>query len=73
MCELYKTLPKIGDNVAKYIGKDHMEIFKDNIKAAVSAGFYTSKDNLKFEGNDLYMYTTYSPVRNSKGEMSPLI
>ncbi|MCT8395274.1 hypothetical protein D0499_05545 [Weissella soli] len=73
MYELYKTRPKIGENVAKYIGKDHMEIFKDNIKAAVSAGFYTSKDILKFEGNDLYMYTTYSPVRNSKGEMSPLI
>lgn len=69
MDQYYKLNPKVGENVSKYLADPHIELFKENVKAAISLGFHTSKDILNFEGRDIYLDTSYSPVRNSKGEI----
>lgn len=56
-------------NLSKYLTPLHMEVFKENVNAAISLGFKTSEDILKTDGQDIYLYTTYSPVKNSRGEI----
>ncbi|MCT8395178.1 sensor domain-containing diguanylate cyclase [Weissella soli] len=69
MDNYYKIQPKVGENVSKYLTPLHMEVFKENVNAAISLGFKTSEDILKTDGQDIYLYTTYSPVKNSRGEI----
>ncbi|AOT56603.1 sensor domain-containing diguanylate cyclase [Weissella soli] len=69
MDKYYKLHPKLGENVSKYLTPLHMKAFKDNVNAAISLGFQTSEDILKNDGQDLYLYTTYSPVKNNHGEI----
>lgn len=69
MDNYYKIQPKVGENVSKYLTPLHMEVFKENVNAAISLGFQTSEDILKNDGQDIYLYTTYSPVKNSRGEI----
>lgn len=68
MDKYYGLHPKVGENVSKYLSPLHMEAFKENVNAAISLGFKTSEDILETVEQDLYLYTTYSPVKNSRGE-----
>lgn len=65
----YKIHPKIGENISKYLTPSHVQAFKQEVDAAISSGFKVSEEILKIDGQDLYLYTTYSPVKNGCGEI----
>ncbi|MFI3633194.1 sensor domain-containing diguanylate cyclase [Streptococcus parauberis] len=69
MEKYYGITPQIGDNVSKYLSKLHIEHLKENVNVALSKGFQTSSDTFNYEGKEIYLYTSYSPVYNAKGQV----
>lgn len=68
MEKYFGVTPKVGDNVFKYLSELHSELLKKNVNSALSKGVQTSTDTLNYKGKDIYLYTSYSPVYNTKGQ-----
>ncbi|MGX7012566.1 sensor domain-containing diguanylate cyclase [Lactococcus cremoris] len=68
MEKYFGCTPKVGDNVSKYLPKLHYDLLKVKINNALSKGVQTSSDKLNYKGKDIYLYTFYSPVYNTKGQ-----
>lgn len=68
MEKYYQVSPKIGDSVSKYLSENHMQLLKENCKQALFSGFQTSQDSFNYNGETIYLYTSYSPVKNRRGQ-----
>lgn len=69
MEKYYQVSPKIGDEVSKYLSENHMRSLQENCKQAMISGFQTSQDSFKYKGEEIFLYTSYSPVKNSRGQV----
>lgn len=65
----FQISPAVGENVSRYLSESHFQSLKDNVQLAIKNGLQTSEDTFDFGGERIVLYTSYSPVKNNKGDI----
>ncbi|MDG3213064.1 GGDEF domain-containing protein [Streptococcus suis] len=69
MEKYFHVSPKVGKNVSDYLSAVHFDSLKANVNAALENNFHTSKEVFDHEGENFVLYTSYSPIKNKRGEV----
>ncbi len=69
MEKYFHVSPKVGKNVSDYLSAEYFDSLKANVNAALENNFHASKDVFDHEGESLVLYTSYSPIKNKRGEV----
>ena len=69
MEKYFHVSPKVGKNVSDYLSAEYFDSLKANVNAALENNFHTSKEVFEHKGENLVLYTSYSPIKNKGGEV----
>ena len=58
---------KVGKNVSDFLSAELFDSLKAKVNVALENNFHASKDVFDHEGENLVLYTSYSPIKN-RGE-----